>query len=235
MLSHESKSLLTENYENPKNPSEVRETCFLALERLKWVENEKKKVTVAFDNSSFLCVDPAPPFLNSNGLLQGTTFEEVKYHCKNLFNQSNDIFTRYRSLFTIRDKLCSGDLNKMKAAVDLIVNTLSKALHCPSSDLYRHEIAYVLGQILSIKDSVSLSEDNLNRLIIALKLSIEKSSEHGMVRHESAMALGEIENVHSKACLKKYSTIENCAILSDSCIVALNMVEDVDKWVAERF
>jgi len=56
-----------------------------------------------------------------------------------------------------------------------------------------------------------------------------------MVRHESAMALGELETDETKKLLEKWSSFDECPMLADSCKVALSMVEDVEKWSYEQF
>lgn len=62
-----------------------------------------------------------------------------------------------------------------------------------SSALFRHEIAFVLGQM---QDEVSIPY---------LKNNLENTSENEMVRHECAEALGAIATPECIEILKKYT------------------------------
>jgi deoxyhypusine monooxygenase len=57
---------------------------------------------------------------------------------------------------------------------------LAKGLKCSDSALFRHEIAYVLGQMQNSSTVKQLAE------------ALENSDENEMVRHECAEALGAI-------------------------------------------
>ena len=75
-------------------------------------------------------------------------------------------------------------------------------------------------------------------LFRSLEKSVTNDGEHGMVRHESAMAFGELENERSMEMLRSYAENEKLAdndILKESCVVALNMVEDTDAWLKQQF
>ena len=82
------------------------------------------------------------------------------------------------------------------------------------SALFRHEVAYVLGQIRS--------EACVGQLIEALG----DMSENGMVRHECAEALGAIASEQATAALRRYLG-DRERVVSESCIVALDMSEHV--------
>ena len=81
-----------------------------------------------------------------------------------LNDQSLPLFDRYQAMFSLRN-------NGSKAAV----LALTTAFADPSP-LFRHEVAYVLGQL---QHAVSVP---------ALKARIEDPAEHEMVRHEAAGA-----------------------------------------------
>ena len=82
-----------------------------------------------------------------------------------------------------------------------------------SNALFRHEIAYVLGQIQSDLVSDSLIE------------RLRDNSEHEMVRHECAEALGSIATDQINKELAKYLDHNVPTILRESCVVALDFSE----------
>lgn len=93
------------------------------------------------------------------------------------------------------------------------VNKISffKGLKC-SSALFRHEIAFVLGQVQH------------PAAIPQLTVSLRDQKENPMVRHECAEALGAIANDECTEVLKEYaSDIE--PVVRQSCEVALDMSE----------
>jgi len=134
-------------------------------------------------------------------------------------------------MFTLRNQLCSHNVKDLDLKTK-IVESFCSALHCESSALFRHEIGYVLGQVLS---SDCIDENLMKKLEDSLFKSVVITDEHEMVRHESAMALGELETDETKKLLEKWSGFNECPMLADSCKVALSMVEDVEKWSYEQF
>nr|NVI76141.1 nero [Cucujiformia] len=128
---------------------EVAETCELALDRINWIEkNEEKDLSKSLYNS----VDPAPPAESNN-------IEELKLI---LTNENEHLFHRYRAMFALRN-----------IGTEDAVKVLGEALKIGSA-LFKHEIAFVLGQ-MQHKDSVQY-----------LKESLENIEENEMVRHECA-------------------------------------------------
>lgn len=86
-----------------------------------------------------------------------------------------------------------------------------QGLKC-SSALFRHEIAYVLGQM---QHPAAIEQ---------LTVNLRDPKEHPMVRHECAEALGAIANDECTEVLKEYaSDIE--PVVRQSCEVALDMSE----------
>ena len=81
-----------------------------------------------------------------------------------------------------------------------------------NSALFRHEIAYVFGQLAH-----QASEP-------ALTATLKNTSEHGMVRHECAEALGAVATQTCMKTLEKYLSDEE-QIVRESCEVALDMAE----------
>ena len=83
------------------------------------------------------------------------------------------------------------------------------------SALLKHEVCYVLGQIQD--RGVGSARD-------ALKATLEDESEHPMVRHEAAEAIGSIAAPETEALLKKFATCDD-RIVAESCEVALDIME----------
>nr|NVI76103.1 nero [Cucujiformia] len=127
--------------------TEVAETCELALDRINWFENNSIK-----NMSVYNSVDPAPPAESNN-------INELK---SILINGNEQLFHRYRAMFALRN---IGNEDAVKA--------LGEALRTGSA-LFKHEIAFVLGQMQN-KDSVPY-----------LRESLEDIDEHEMVSHECA-------------------------------------------------
>merc|ERR1712156_1270363 len=82
-----------------------------------------------------------------------------------------------------------------------------------SSALFRHEIAFVLGQVAS----PLASEQLLTRL--------RDENENPMVRHECAEALGDIPGVEIEAEMAKYLDPKVDPVVRESCVIALDMAD----------
>jgi len=80
------------------------------------------------------------------------------------------------------------------------------------SALLRHEIAFVLGQIMH------------PRAIPSLINVLKNMNEHPMARHEAAEALGSIANEECLPIIQKYVN-DNSTVVKESCEVALDMTE----------
>lgn len=102
---------------------EVADTCVLARQRVEYMAAN----SVAEDCSQFQSVDPTPPL---DGIM---TCGEMR---DTLVNEGNDLFLRYRALFSLRNQ---GGASAVEA--------MAECLKTSSSALLKHEIAYVLGQL----------------------------------------------------------------------------------------
>lgn len=168
---------------------EVAETCQLAVQKME--ENDISKEGMS--QNPYESVDPAPPFPVSD-------YSSVKELESILLDDKKPLFQRYRAMFTLRN------MGTESAAL-----AIAKGLKCGSA-LFRHEIAYVLGQMQMESTVNQLSEVLLDK------------KEHEMVRHECAEALGSIA---TKECFE----ILNCfakdtkRIVRESCEVALDMCD----------
>lgn len=117
-------ALLQQYYE--KDPSEeIRQTCELAIERIKWEQSQK--ALELLQQSAFTSVDPAPPLAD-----QGAKVEKLQAI---LNDQTVPLFERYRAMFRLRDM-----------ATDEACLALASGLDDPLA-LFKHEIAYVFGQL----------------------------------------------------------------------------------------
>nr|MBE5726517.1 nero [Cucujiformia] len=130
---------------------EVAETCELALGRMNWLKNSGEE-TKNLSKNIYNSVDPAPPALSSD-------LEELK---ETLTDEHVSLFERYRAMFALRN-----------IGTEEAITILGEALKCGSA-LFKHEIAFVLGQIQN-RNSVSY-----------LKESLEDIEENEMVSHECA-------------------------------------------------
>ncbi len=169
----------------------VSETCQIALKRLEWLQNKDSSKEDLSENP-YYSVDPAPPSDNKT-----KNVEELK---AKLLNESENLFERYRAMFALRN-----------VGTDDAILALCEGLKCKSA-LFRHEIAYVLGQIQSV-----LTVD-------ALKANLEDSSENYMVRHECAEALGSIATEKCVNILEPFLKDEQ-DVVRESCEVALDITD----------
>lgn len=80
------------------------------------------------------------------------------------------------------------------------------------SALFRHEIAFVLGQL---QEEISIPY---------LQASLEDIEENEMVRHECAEALGAIATPDCLQILNQYLQ-DSKQVVRESCVIALDMCE----------
>ncbi|KAA6425385.1 MAG: deoxyhypusine hydroxylase [Trebouxia sp. A1-2] len=117
-----------------------------------------------------------------------------------LVDEQARIFDRYRAMFALRNK-----------GGQEAVSALGEAFGSQSA-LLKHEVAYVLGQM---QDALAVS---------TLRHVLRDESEHAMVRHEAAEALGSIASPDCLQLLTDYCKDPEL-IVADSCVVALDMLE----------
>ncbi|TAQ91639.1 hypothetical protein B7494_g94 [Chlorociboria aeruginascens] len=176
----------------------VRETCEIAVARIEW-ETSVKGRQEKLRQSDFASIDPAPPMEQSQSIENLET---------SLLDTKLPLFLRYRAMFGLRDLASPPDLPTSVPAV----HALSKGFADPSA-LFRHEIAFVFGQ-LSHPASIP-----------ALTAALSDLKEASMVRHEAAEALGSLgEEDGVEDILKRFLDDEE-QVVRDSVVVALDMVE----------
>lgn len=169
----------------------IRQTCELAIARIEWEASEASKTEILKD-SAFSSIDPAPPLPTEE-----STVSKLKVL---LNNQEESLFKRYRAMFRLRDIGTTDAVLALASGFD------------DSSALFRHEIAYVFGQLCS-PDSVP-----------ALIKVLSNEKEEGMVRHEAAEALGSIATDEVFPILTKFANDDE-RVVRESAIVALDMYE----------
>lgn len=210
--------LLKQMRDDQKEEEVVRETCDIAVDRIEWehglqksTEKLKKryvkllpgpKTKLANKSSDFTSVDPAPP------LPQSTETPSIPELEKTLLDTSLPLFQRYRAMFALRDLSSPPDLPTAVPAV----HALARGFSDPSA-LFRHEIAFVFGQLSHPASIPSLTE------------ALSNTQEASMVRHEAAEALGSLGDEEGvEDTLKKFLNDPE-QVVRDSVIVALDMAE----------
>ncbi|KAK6202752.1 phycocyanin alpha-subunit phycocyanobilin lyase [Scheffersomyces amazonensis] len=183
---------LLEDYFKNDPEIEIRQTCELAIERIKW-ENSEKATTEQLEQSAYTSIDPAPPLATN----QESKVDKLQAI---LNDQDKPLFERYRAMFRLRD-----------LGTDEACLALASGFGDPSA-LFKHEIAYVFGQLCN---PVSVPS-----LIKVLK----DETQAGMVRHEAAEALGSIATDECLPVLESFLNDKE-AVVRESAIVALDMYE----------
>lgn len=109
---------------------EIAETCQIAIDLINWNNStEKSESEESIGKSSYLSHDPAP------ALARTQANNSIEHLTSILLDPSQSLFHRYRAMFSLRDK------NSDDAALALVKGFQD------SSALFRHEIAFVLGQM----------------------------------------------------------------------------------------
>jgi len=166
---------------------EVSETCQIALDRVKWLQKQE----ALNDNNPYASVDPSPP------LAQQKSVEELK---NILLDENENLFNRYRAMFSLRNLRSKDSVLAISAGLK------------GKSALFRHEIAFVLGQ-LQDENSIPFLIENLRDPL-----------ENEMVRHECAEALGAIATDECIKVLTEYLG-DDKRVVKESCEIALDMTE----------
>jgi deoxyhypusine monooxygenase len=152
-IGHSSSLAVLEKY-SKHSATEISETCQIAVELINWkLQQEAKEAAkgnqITQQRSLYLSFDPAPP------LSEMMTIVELE---RNLLDSSLSLFHRYRAMFSLRD------VNSDQAALALVSGFKDK------SALFRHEVAFVLGQMQRPVTIPGLAE------------ILKNKSEHRMVR-----------------------------------------------------
>lgn len=185
----------------------VRETCAVAIDnickhhhgpdRVKQGNKGENNTTAVIEFGS---VDPAP------GIYTNWSLEQLG---QTLLDHRLSIYDRYKALFSLRN-LATDD------ACQIICKGLIRNQHNSTDSydgaLFRHEVAYVLGQL---QNPVSFS---------SLARVLADTTEAEMVRHEAAEALGSLATDQCIEVLQQYLADPE-AVVRESCEVALDMID----------
>lgn len=153
-------------------------------------------------DSDFVSIDPAPPLPSSTEKASIPDLEAT------LLDTSLPLFQRYRAMFALRDLASPPDLPTAQPAI----LSLARGFKDPSA-LFRHEIAFVFGQLSHPASIPSLIE----------VLSDQK--EASMVRHEAAEALGSLGEEEGVEKVLKRFLQDPEQVVRESIVVALDMAE----------
>ena len=179
---------------------EVADTCRLSLDLIRWTQQQQQQQQQdepQLDKSPYLSVDPAP------AARQDLSVAELQAQ---LLDASLPLFARYRAMFSLRNR------NTPEA-----VHALAEGFK-DRSPLFRHEVAYVFGQM---QNPVSVP---------ALTAVLEDEQEHRMVRHEAAEALGAVGGEVCERILNKFAQDQE-VVVRESCEVALGIA---DYWANDQ-
>lgn len=187
--------------DDDKEPVVVRETCDIAVDRLRWA-NSDAQIKETLKQSDFTSIDPAPPMPSTSETPSIADLQAT------LLDTSQSLFQRYRAMFALRDLASPPDLPTAKPAV----HALASGFNDPSA-LFRHEIAFVFGQ-LSHPESIP-----------ALVAVLENKQEQSMVRHEAAEALGSLGEEPGVEDMLKRFLDDPEQVVRESVVVALDMAE----------
>lgn len=151
-----------------KNESRpVRESIIIAQCKLK-----EASILLNSGKSKFDSFDPAFP------LQDCISFDTVK---SIFLNKKLSLYERYKAMFTLRD------INTKES-----INILIEGFRSEESELFKHEVAFIFGQMCSPHTVEVLSE------------VLRCEDEHPMVRHEAAEALGSIGNEEALKVLETF-------------------------------
>jgi len=174
---------------------EVRDTCQISVDRIFWRQQNPDLAATEKAASNFHSVDPAPGHMPN---LKDAAPEELG---DLLCNADRSLFERYTAMFSLRNQ-------NTEASVLQLCRGFAD-----NSAVFRHEVAYVLGQIQHVAS------------VPALALRLQDLNEHAMVRHEAAEALGSINDERCAPLLEAFQEAEKDSIVKESCDVALSIAE----------
>lgn len=173
------------------NVRELSETCELALQRLDWYNVQKEKAKSEESTSPYNTVDPTPSYPDTMSIDDLKTI---------YLDEKRTLFDRYKALFTLRN------IGNSEAVAAICEGFFGSPM---DSALFKHEVAFVLGQMQHL-DSVD-----------ALSKKLADLEENEIVRHECAEALG---SIGKSDIINKYID-DNSRIVRESCQVALDMAD----------
>lgn len=210
--------MLREARDDAQEVEVVRETCEVAVRRIEWEHGGARKGERLKDRfvtalpilrdgkltcrtSDFTSIDPAPP------LPQTAHRYSISELQQQLLDTSLPLFERYRAMFALRDLASPPDLPTAVPAIQALATGFSD-----SSALFRHEIAFVFGQL------------SHPAAIPSLTTTLRNTQEQSMVRHEAAEALGSLGDEGVEELLREFLHDPE-QVVRESVVVALDMAE----------
>ena len=166
-IDFENNRILLEKFLNSEHEI-IQETCEIAVENLNWMKKGFSKVDLNYKSN-----DPAPPF----NYKLNPEYANLKNLEKILHDTTETIFNRYRVIFTLRE------INNEEAA-KVLGQCYNKDSKGKFSALFKHEVSFIIGQMC----------ENAKSCIKILEKVLEDEEENEIVRHETALALGDISN-----------------------------------------
>ena len=178
-----------------------REVCSTVTADVEGSRGSEYRVTDC-ECSDFTSIDPAPP------LAQGKKELSIPELRGRLLDTKSPLFERYRAMFALRDLASPPNLPTTVPAIEALVDGFTD----PSA-LFRHEIAFVFGQLSHPASIPSLIATLSNR------------KEESMVRHEAAEALGSLGDEEGVDDLLRGFLDDPEQVVRESVVVALDMAE----------
>jgi deoxyhypusine monooxygenase len=212
--------VLEEYLNKPGENISVIETCEIALDKIRHDHASTSSSTSSTTSSTstlrslYDSIDPAPAMTLPAKSKQPSSMHDTSSSSHPstdipipelqaiLMDPSKSLFERYRAMFALRN-IGPDDKEAVLALASGFKDT---------SALFRHEVAYIFGQLSS--------EHSVPSLIEVLK----DEQENEMVRHEAAEALGSIATEDVLDTLREFAT-KGPRVVRESCEVALDMYE----------
>jgi deoxyhypusine monooxygenase len=169
--------------------SEIRDTCLIAIELLKWKKSHPEQANDNASHPVFMSVDPAPP-------APALDPEQLR---ETLLNRKLTLFERYTALFALRN------LGTPRA-----IEIMGEALHdTESGAVFTHEVAYVLGQ-LQDKGAVTVLSDVLKNETLNCMVRHEAAEALGSIAQGETVQL-----LHKFAQDKEEAVKSSCVVALD--------------------
>ena len=164
--------ILLEKFRNSEHEI-IQETCEIAVENLNWMKrtNNGESEGLTKIDLIYKTNDPAPPF----NYKLNPEYANLKNLEKILHDTTETIFNRYRVIFTLRE------INNESAA-KVLSQCYDKSSSVKFSALFKHEVSFIIGQMW----------ENAKSCIKVLENVLQDEEENEIVRHETALALGDI-------------------------------------------
>ncbi|KAF7685691.1 Deoxyhypusine hydroxylase [Cucumispora dikerogammari] len=194
-----------------KNPIDIiSESCYLAFKKLQSNSNKYVDIITAmrtnidmntyikqYEDTIAVIENSLSPFNSFDPSFPADKYDDM------FLDDNGDLYARYKIMFYLRN------LNNAYS-----IEKLCKGFKCKSK-LFRHEIAFVMGQMQN-PDTLKILEE-----------VIMNEEEEDIVRHEALESIGSIGGDKADEILKKFVKHE-VKILRDSAVVGLDILSGGD-------